>query len=62
MGGWPLTMFLDENGVPFMGGTYFPKKSQHGLPSFLEVLKRVSEAYKNQRQNIIKQKKFNNKN
>ena len=25
-GGWPLTMFLDENGVPFMGGTYFPKK------------------------------------
>ena len=24
-GGWPLTMFLDENGVPFMGGTYFPK-------------------------------------
>ena len=24
-GGWPLTMFLDENGIPFMGGTYFPK-------------------------------------
>ena len=32
-GGWPLTMFLDENGVPFMGGTYFPKISQNGLPS-----------------------------
>ena len=28
-GGWPLTMFLDENGVPFMGGTYFPKKTQN---------------------------------
>ena len=28
-GGWPLTMFLDENGVPFMGGTYFPKVSKH---------------------------------
>ena len=25
-GGWPLTMFLDENAVPFMGGTYFPKE------------------------------------
>ena len=24
-GGWPLTMFLDENGVPFSGGTYFIK-------------------------------------
>ena len=45
-GGWPLTMFLDENGVPFMGGTYFPKKSKHGLPSFKEVLQKVSEAYK----------------
>tara|TARA_B100000963_G_scaffold234347_1_gene204732 strand:+ start:1094 stop:2824 length:1731 start_codon:yes stop_codon:yes gene_type:complete len=55
-GGWPLTMFLDENGVPFMGGTYFPKMPQHGLPSFKELLLKVSDAYKTQRQNIIKQK------
>ncbi len=55
-GGWPLTMFLDENGVPFMGGTYFPKISKHGLPSFKEVLRKVSDAYKEQRENIIKQK------
>jgi len=55
-GGWPLTMFLDENGVPFMGGTYFPKTSTHGLPSFKEVLQKVSNAYSDQRNNIIKQK------
>ena len=55
-GGWPLTMFLDENGVPFTGGTYFPNTSKNGLPSFKEVLKKVSEAYKDQRENIIKQK------
>ncbi len=55
-GGWPLTMFLDENGVPFIGGTYFPKESKQGLPSFKEVLKKVSDAYKEQRENIIKQK------
>ncbi len=55
-GGWPLTMFLDENGVPFMGGTYFPKVSRKGLPSFKEVLQKVSDAYKEQRENIIKQK------
>ena len=24
-GGWPLTMFLDENGVPFMGALIFQK-------------------------------------
>ena len=55
-GGWPLTMFLDENGIPFMGGTYFPKESKHGLPSFKEILKKVSDAYKSQREKIIKQK------
>jgi len=55
-GGWPLTMFLDENGVPFMGGTYFPKNSQNGLPSFKEVLQKVHDAYIDQRENIIKQK------
>ena len=55
-GGWPLTMFLDENGVPFMGGTYFPKSSIQGLPSFKEVLIKVSAAYNEQRENIINQK------
>ena len=55
-GGWPLTMFLDENGVPFMGGTYFPKESKNGLPSFKEVLQKVYEAYQKNKINIIKQK------
>ena len=55
-GGWPLTMFLDENGVPFMGGTYFPKNNQNGLPSFKEVLQKVNTAYQEQKNNIFKQK------
>ena len=55
-GGWPLTMFLDENAIPFMGGTYFPKNSNQGLPSFKEVLQKVSDAYKEQREKIIEQK------
>ncbi len=57
-GGWPLTMFLDENGVPFMGGTYFPKEPKQGLPSFKEVIQKVSDAYKDQRENIINQKEL----
>ncbi len=55
-GGWPLTMFLDENGVPFMGGTYFPKDAKQGLPSFKEILQKVSDAYKDQREKIVNQK------
>ena len=58
-GGWPLTMFLDENGVPFSGGTYFPKVSQHGLPAFKDLLINVSETYKIKREKIIKSVELN---
>jgi len=54
-GGWPLTMFLDENAIPFMAGTYFPKTPSHGLPSFKEVILKVGETYNDQREEIIKQ-------
>ena len=54
-GGWPLTMFLDENGVPFMGGTYFPKIETGGLPSFKNVIKKVNEVYTDQRDKILNQ-------
>ena len=54
-GGWPLTMFLDENAIPFMAGTYFPKISSHGLPSFKEVITKVGETYSQQRKEIIEQ-------
>ena len=54
-GGWPLTMFLDENAVPFMAGTYYPKTPSHGMPSFKEVILKVGETYEQQREEIIKQ-------
>ena len=54
-GGWPLTIFLDENAIPFMTGTYFPKISSHGLPSFKEVVTKVGETYILQREEIIRQ-------
>ena len=57
-GGWPLTMFLDENAIPFMAGTYFPKIEKNGMPSFINVLNKVAEVYKEQRLKIIDQKKI----
>src|SRR5678815_2171393 len=30
-GGWPMTVFLTPEGVPFYGGTYFPKGDRHGM-------------------------------
>ncbi len=54
-GGWPLSMFLDENGVPFTGGTYFPPKEMQGRPSFAQVLNNVSNVYKQNREKIVNQ-------
>ena len=54
-GGWPLSMFLDENGVPFSGGTYFPPEEMHGRPSFENVLNQVSDFYEKNRDKIIEQ-------
>jgi uncharacterized protein YyaL (SSP411 family) len=45
-GGWPLTMFLDNNGTPFWGGTYFPPESKWGRPGFPEVLERIFEIFR----------------
>ena len=54
-GGWPLSMFLDENGVPFSGGTYFPPKEMYGRPSFANILNQVSEFYEKNRDKVIQQ-------
>ncbi|HSI41264.1 MAG TPA: thioredoxin domain-containing protein [Xanthobacteraceae bacterium] len=44
-GGWPMTMFLDSEGAPFWGGTYFPKVARYGQPAFTEVLRTMAGAY-----------------
>jgi hypothetical protein len=51
-GGWPLTMFLTPEGEPFWGGTYFPPSSRWGRPGFPDVLRALSNAYKNDPEKI----------
>ena len=47
-GGWPMTMFLTPNGVPFYGGTYFPPVDRYNMPGFPRVLISIAEAYRGQ--------------
>jgi uncharacterized protein YyaL (SSP411 family) len=48
-GGWPMTVFLTPEGVPFYGGTYFPPRDRHGMPGFPRVLEAVAEFYRDKR-------------
>ncbi|HEU5252138.1 MAG TPA: thioredoxin domain-containing protein [Solirubrobacterales bacterium] len=51
-GGWPMTVFLDPDGVPFYGGTYFPPDEGRGMPSFRMVMEAVVHAFETQREEI----------
>jgi uncharacterized protein len=51
-GGWPMTVFLDPDGVPFYGGTYFPPDDSRGMPSFRMVMEAVLKAFRGQREEI----------
>ena len=53
-GGWPMTVFLTPEGVPFYGGTYFPKNDRPGMPSFTRILQTVSNAYRSKPADIAR--------
>ncbi|MFM9912146.1 MAG: thioredoxin domain-containing protein [Methylophilaceae bacterium] len=54
-GGWPLTMFLTPDQLPFYGGTYFPPTPRYGLPGFSGLIEKVAEAYHERKTDIAAQ-------
>ena len=54
-GGWPMTVFLAPDGRPFWAGTYFPPTPRHGMPSFVEVLRAVHDAWTSKREDLLGQ-------
>jgi uncharacterized protein YyaL (SSP411 family) len=51
-GGWPMSVFLTPEGVPFYGGTYFPPTDRYSMPSFKRILVSIAQAYRQQRAEI----------
>ncbi len=51
-GGWPLSVFLTPELVPFFGGTYFPPEERYGMPAFRSILQKVAEAWQMRRSEI----------
>jgi uncharacterized protein len=44
-GGWPLTIFMTPDKVPFYAGTYFPKESKYGQPGLTEALAQLHQKF-----------------
>jgi uncharacterized protein len=54
-GGWPLHCFLNGEGKPFYGGTYFPPQPKYGRPSWKHVLQSIHQAYNSKTTEINQQ-------
>ncbi len=52
-GGWPMTVFLTPEALPFFAGTYFPKVDSHGHPAFPRVLDAISDAWHTRRDELL---------
>ncbi|NPA24796.1 MAG: thioredoxin domain-containing protein [Deltaproteobacteria bacterium] len=55
-GGWPLSIFMTPDGVPFFAGTYFPKRGGRYLnvPGFVEILDYLAGRWRNERESLLK--------
>ena len=54
-GGWPNSVFLTPDLLPFFGGTYFPPEDSRGRPGFPRVLQALHEVWTNQQAEVIAQ-------
>jgi len=52
-GGWPLTVILTPDKLPFFAGTYFPKNSTKGSVGLCEFLPKVKEVWDEKRQDVL---------
>ena len=53
-GGWPMSVFLDHEGKPFYGGTYFPSVDKYNVPAFPRLLAGISNMWKEKRKDLLK--------
>ncbi|WP_457558297.1 thioredoxin domain-containing protein [Candidatus Harpocratesius sp.] len=53
-GGWPLSVFLTPEGLPYFVGTYFPPVSRYALIGFSELIAKLIAIYNEQSEKVKK--------
>ncbi|WP_084634696.1 thioredoxin domain-containing protein [Propionicicella superfundia] len=51
-GGWPMTVFLTPEGLPFFAGTYYPPQRHGQMPSFTEVVAAIADTWATRRDEV----------
>ncbi|MCC5877922.1 MAG: thioredoxin domain-containing protein, partial [Candidatus Sumerlaeia bacterium] len=52
-GGWPMTVLLTPDKLPFFAGTYFPRESRFGRPGMRDLVPQIDQIWKEDRQRIL---------
>lgn len=51
-GGWPTTILMTPEQLPFFAGTYFPKKAIDGRSGLIDILRTVIESWNKDREKL----------
>ncbi|MEO5821327.1 MAG: thioredoxin domain-containing protein [Vicinamibacteraceae bacterium] len=52
-GGWPMSVWLTPELKPFHGGTYFPPTGRWGRPGFVDLLREIGRAWREERPKVL---------
>ena len=52
-GGWPLTVIMTPDKEPFFAGTYFPRESMYGRAGLKDILLRIAQLWREDRQRVL---------
>ena len=52
-GGWPLTIIMTPDKLPFFAGTYIPKETRFGHIGLLELIPRIEQVWKTRRDEVL---------
>lgn len=52
-GGWPLTVIMTPEQIPFFAGTYFPKRGGYGRPGLMELLAEIAHMWRGDREKLL---------
>jgi uncharacterized protein YyaL (SSP411 family) len=52
-GGWPTSIFMTWDKKPFFAGTYFPVRSQYGMPGFSDLLMTIAEQWEKNQEKFL---------
>ena len=51
-GGWPLTIIMTPDRIPFFAATYIPREARFGISDIITVLNAISDAWRDEQKEI----------